>query len=60
MGSDDDQERTHRKNQARQGRLETRLLEGLASGPTAEWTEDDWVAIRERVTKRIEAKKADP
>jgi len=50
--------RKDRENQAAQGRLEKMLLEGLASGPAAEWTEDDWAAIRERVTKRLEAKKA--
>lgn len=49
--------RKDRESQAAQGRLEKMLLEGLASGPAAEWTEDDWAAIRERVTKRLEAKK---
>jgi len=56
MDIDDDRERKNRENQAAQGRLEKRLLEGLASGSAAEWTEDDWLAIRERVTKRLEAK----
>lgn len=36
-------------------RLKDLLLEGLASGPAAEWTEADWTALRERVTKRLEA-----
>ena len=46
------------EQRAAQGRLDEMLLEGLTSGPAAEWTEDDWAAIRERVTKRLEAKKA--
>ena len=56
MDRDDDRDRKDRENQAAQSRLEKRLLEGLASGPAADWTEDDWAAIRERVTKRLEAK----
>jgi len=49
--------RKDREKLVAQGRLEELLLEGLASGPAAEWTEDDWTALRERVTKRLEAKK---
>ena len=49
--------RKDRERQAAHGRLEELLLEGLASGPASEWTEDDWASIRERVTKRLEAKR---
>ena len=54
MSRDDDREGKDRENR---DRLEKLLLEGLESGPAAEWTEDDWAAIRERVTKRLETKK---
>jgi len=54
MNHEDDRKRKDRENQ---DRLERLLLEGPASGPAAEWTEDDWAALRERVTKRLEAKK---
>jgi len=49
--------RKDRKHHAAHDRLEELLLEGLASGPASDWTEDDWASIRERVTKRLEAKK---
>jgi antitoxin ParD1/3/4 len=48
--------RKDREHQAAQDCLEKLLLEGLASGPASEWTEKDWASIRERVTKRLEAK----
>ncbi|MEX1025023.1 MAG: type II toxin-antitoxin system ParD family antitoxin [Planctomycetota bacterium] len=49
--------RKEREHQAAQDRLEKLLLEGLASGPATEWTDDDWASIRERVMKRLEAQK---
>ncbi|HKX46751.1 MAG TPA: type II toxin-antitoxin system ParD family antitoxin [Planctomycetota bacterium] len=48
--------RKDRERRAAQERLEELLLEGLGSGPASEWTEDDWASIRERVTRRLEAK----
>lgn len=50
--------RKDREHRAAHDRLEELLLEGLASGPASEWTEGDWTSIRERVTKRLEAKKS--
>lgn len=49
--------RQNREREAAHDRLEKLLLEGLASGPASEWTEDDWAALRKRVTKRLGAKK---
>jgi antitoxin ParD1/3/4 len=49
--------RKDRERQAAHDRLEELLLEGLASGPASEWTEDDWASIRERVARRLEEKK---
>ena len=49
--------RKDRERWAAHDRLEELLLEGLASGPASEWTEDDWVKIRERVTNSLETKK---
>jgi antitoxin ParD1/3/4 len=46
--------RMDRERRVAQQRLEELLLEGITSGPASEWTEDDWSAIRERVTKRLE------
>ncbi len=37
--------------------LEQLLLDGINSGPTAEWTDDDWTSLRERVTGRLKNKK---
>ena len=49
--------RKDRAHCAAHDRLEEMLLEGLASGPAAEWTEADWGSIRERVMKRLKAKR---
>lgn len=49
--------RKDREHRAAHGRLEELLLEGLASGTASDWTDADWAAIRERMTKRLEAKK---
>jgi antitoxin ParD1/3/4 len=49
--------RKDRENRATHDRVEELLLEGFASGPASEWTAADWASIRERVTKRLEAKK---
>jgi antitoxin ParD1/3/4 len=49
--------RKDREHHAAHDRLEELLLDGLASGPASEWTEDDWSSLRERLTKRLEAKK---
>ncbi len=49
--------RQDRERQAANDRLEDLLLEGLESGPALEWTEDDWAAVRKRVTERLEEKK---
>lgn len=49
--------RKDREQLAAQGRLEELLVEGLASGPAAEWTEEDWSTIRGRVMQRLAAKK---
>src|SRR5690606_21966469 len=49
--------RKDRERRAAHDRLEELLLEGLASGPASEWTEEDWSAVRERVVQRNEAKK---
>lgn len=49
--------RQDRERQAAHDRLEELLLEGLASGPSSEWTAADWAKIRKRVTKRLETKK---
>lgn len=48
--------RKDRERHAAQGRLEQQLLDGLASGPAAEWTEEDWASLRERVTRRIQSR----
>ena len=48
--------RKDREHRVAQEGLEKLLLEGLASGPASEWTESDWASLRERVTKRLEAK----
>jgi len=48
--------RKDREHRAANDRLEELLLEGLASGPSSEWTEGEWTSIRERVTKRLEGK----
>jgi antitoxin ParD1/3/4 len=48
--------RKDREQRAANDRLEELLLEGLASGPAAEWSEDDWASIRQRVSERLEAK----
>ena len=50
--------RKDRGSRAAHDRVEELLVEGLASGPAAEWTQDDWTSMRERVTKRLNANKA--
>lgn len=50
--------RKDREQRAANDRIEELLVEGLASGPASEWTQDDWSSIRERVAKRLNAKKA--
>jgi len=32
--------------------IEAALVEGLESGPSEEWTSEEWADIRERVTER--------
>lgn len=49
--------RKDRERRASGERLEELLFEGLKSGPAAEWTEDDWAALRKRVAEHVEAKK---
>jgi antitoxin ParD1/3/4 len=44
--------RKDRERHAALDRLEECLLEGLASGPSTEWTEQDWASLRERVIQR--------
>lgn len=36
-----------------QAQLEDLLIEGIASGPAEEWTDDDWTALRSRVAGRV-------
>jgi len=50
--------RRDREHRAAHDRLEALLVDGLTSGSANGWTEDDWAAIRERITKRLAAKKA--
>jgi len=50
--------RRDRDQRSTQDRLEELLLEGIASGPAAEWTDEDWNSIRERVAKRLEDKQS--
>ncbi|MEM7305364.1 MAG: type II toxin-antitoxin system ParD family antitoxin [Planctomycetota bacterium] len=47
--------RKDRDDRAAHDRLEGLLLEGFSSGPAADWTDDDWARIRERVSKRLGA-----
>ncbi len=44
------------QKQKAQEALETQLLEGLASGPSAEMTAKDWQAIRQEVKTRVAKK----
>ena len=32
--------------------IEAALIEGLQSGPSEEWTSEDWAAMKQRVTER--------
>ena len=41
------------QKRAAQERLESLLLEGLASGAAAEMTEEDWEDIRKQVRERV-------
>lgn len=45
--------RTDRARQQGQARLEELLVEGIASGPAVDWTDDDWTALRARVAGRV-------
>jgi putative addiction module CopG family antidote len=36
----------------KQGQIEQALMEGIASGPTEPWSDDEWQAIRSRVISR--------
>jgi antitoxin ParD1/3/4 len=45
--------RADRARQQGQARLEELLIEGIASGPAVEWTDDDWTALRARVAGRV-------
>jgi antitoxin ParD1/3/4 len=45
--------RKDRDRRSSEEKLEELLVEGLRSGPAADWTDDDWTAIRRRVAARI-------
>ena len=45
--------RADRQRQQGQARLEELLVEGIASGPAADWTDEDWTALRARVAGRV-------
>jgi antitoxin ParD1/3/4 len=45
--------RKDRERRASEEKLEGLLVEGLSSGPVAEWTEEDWASIRSRVAERL-------
>ncbi len=47
--------RKDRARRAGQERLEELLVEGIASGPAAEWTSEEWASLRERVARRVGA-----
>lgn len=49
--------RTNRERRASREALEELLLEGLTSGPAAEWTQADWASIRSKVARRLETRK---
>lgn len=50
--------RQDRDRQAAQERLEKLLLDGVASGPASEWTDDEWTALRRRVAQRLPTDKS--
>ena len=50
--------RRDREQRSSRDRLEELLLEGIASGPAAEWTDEDWASLRDRVAKRLEDKQS--
>ena len=49
--------RSARERQSANEHLEELLLEGINSGPAAEWTDQDWADIRARVAKRLRGRR---